>query len=425
MLHALPSYRAMRPLGRALFALGILACLPRPAAAQWLQWGGPDRNFIARADKLADSWPDDGPKQLWKRPLGEGYSSILVDGERLYTMYRVKNDEYVICLSAKDGKTIWEYHFESPPGEGMKQFGPGPHSTPLIVGDRVFAVGVNADLFCLNKQDGKVAWSHAMSAEYEAEIPGRGYSCSPIAYHDTVIVSAGGKADQAFFAFKQADGKVAWKAGDYDVGHSSPILISRAGHDELVWFVGKAVVGVDPSDGKELWTTPFKTQFGANISTPVWCGNDILFCSAGYKSGSRGIRLKSDGGKTSAEELWYQDKMGIHFGNAICIDGRVYGSHGDFGPAFLTAIDAKSGEIAWRDRAFAKSSGVYGDGKLILIDENGQLGLCRLLPDKLEVLSKVEMLEHPAWTAPTLVGSTLYLRDRNTIMALDVGKPKS
>src|SRR6266849_9722694 len=124
-----------------------LALAGAAAPPEWTQYGGPHRNFISDSKGLASSWPAAGPKQLWKRELGEGYSGIVVDNGRLYTMYRKGDEEVLVALDAKTGKTLWERPRKAAFRAGMAmENGPGPHSTPVIVGDRIFTVGILAEL---------------------------------------------------------------------------------------------------------------------------------------------------------------------------------------------------------------------------------------------------------------------------------------
>jgi len=146
----------------------------------------------------------------------------------------------------------------------------------------------------------------------------------------------------------------------------------------------------------------------------------MLFCSSAYDSGSRVLKLSNKEGKTVPEELWYSRKMRVHHANAIPLGDYVYGSSGDFGPAFFMGVNVKTGEIAWRERGFAKSTCVYADGKLIILDEDGQLALATATPQGLTVHSKCKLTERYSWAAPTLVGAKLYLRDRKNILALDL-----
>jgi outer membrane protein assembly factor BamB len=395
------------------------------ADAQWPQWGGPNRNFSADAQGLAPQWPEAGPKKLWSRPLGEGYTSITVDDGKLFTMYRKGGDEFVVCLDAATGDTKWEHKYNAPIPEGMeKQFGLGPNATPSIAGGKIYALGVSGILHCLDEATGKVVWSHDLLKEYSAATPHFGFASSPLVYKDRLIVAAGGK-DSGLLAFKLDDGSLLWKKYDFggeekgDV-YSSPIVINVDGEDQIALLAGREVMGLDPATGEQKWSHPHINQWNTNICTPIWGDDHVLYVSSGGEAGSRGLKLRRDGGTTKVEEVWTARKMAVGQGNAVRSGKYVYASSGD-GPAFITALNAADGKIAWRERGFAKATMVYGDGKLIILDEDGILALATPTPEALTVHTKLQLLKKPAWTAPTLVGKTLYVRDKETIMALDLG----
>jgi outer membrane protein assembly factor BamB len=396
-------------------------------APDWPQWGGPSRNFTTESKGLANTWPATGPRRLWTRNLGDGYSAIAVEQGKLYTMYRrvaqeagKVDQDVVICMDANSGKTLWEYSYDAPFDPKMKmENGPGPHVTPLIAGNRLFTVGVMGVLLCLDKGSGKVLWSVDLHKKFNAPVRGRGYSSSPLAYKSTVIVPAGGPG-QFMIAFNQKDGTVAWKKQDLEWGPSSPIIINVDGQDQLVMIGANEIAGMVPDNGDLLWTHPHKTQYGLNITTPMWSDGNLLFVSSAYNGGSRVIQLNRTGGKTTPKELWFNNRMRVHIGNVVRIGDYVYGSSGDFGPAFLCAIEIKTGKIAWQDRTFSKTSFVYADGKLIMVEEDGDLTLATVSPEGVKVLAKAALLSSNAWTAPSLVGSRLYVRDRKVAMALDL-----
>jgi len=399
------------------------------AGSDWMQWGGPTRDFMSQSKGLASSWPAGGPKKLWSRALGEGHSSILVEGNRLYTMYRPAGatdgrrgqEEVVAALDAVTGKTLWEFKYPAPTSGVDFSQGAGPHSTPLIVGDRLYATSSRRELFALDKATGRLLWSHDFIKEYHAPEPGRGYSCSPLAYKDTLIVTVGGR-DQAAAAFDQKTGAVVWKAGSAEPSPASPILIDVDGQPQLVVFGGDRIAGMNPSNGQTLWSHPHKTDWGLNISTPVWSPSDhLLFASAAYSSGSRALDLRHAGGKTTVAEKWFNNRMRVHIGTVIRLGDYAYGSSGDFGPAFLSAVDMKTGRIVWQDRSFSRAQLLYADGKVILLDEDGNLGLATVAPDGVKVLARASVLQNLAWTPPTLAGTTLYVRDRKTIAAYNLG----
>ena len=395
--------------------------------ASWPQWGGPHGDFKADSSGLADAWPDGGPKQLWSRDLGDGYSSIASDGTRLYTMYRPtdeeknKTDEVVVALDPASGETIWEFEYQAPFVEGMDaNFGRGPHSTPLIVGDRLFAVGATVKLHCLDKNTGGVIWARDLREDFDASHMMYGYGASALAYQDTIILPIGDEG-QAVIAFKQSDGSVAWKNQDFGPTHSSLFVIKIGDVDQLLLFAPAEVAGLDPTNGELHWRIEHATDFGANSSTPVWGPDGRLFISSAYGLGSRGIQLSLDGGKPVAKEVWHNRKMKIHHANAVRVGNFVYGSSGDFGPVFYAAIDVQSGELAWKNRDVGKANSIYADGKMIILNERGKLFLAKVSPAELKILSEVQLFDDRSWTVPTLVGKRLFVRDRHKIIALDLG----
>ena len=435
-----------RMTGRRMGFLGVIAVVAGtsliaageqnsdPAAGEWRQWGGPHRNFISDATGLADSWEESGPPLIWSRPLGLGHSAIVIDDGTLYTMYRPGEEtrrrgawesrEFVIAMDAATGETAWEYEYSSRPLHF--QFGAGPHATPLVVGDLLFTAGTNKQIHAFDKKTGRIVWSHDLVADYDSPPTlirpsvTAGFASSPLAYNDTVIIQAGGPG-QAVMAFKQIDGALVWKSGDFLTAQAAPLLIDVGGQTQLVILGGQSVNGLDPDSGRILWSHPHDTQGDMNNSMPVWGSDNILFISSGYNQGSRGLRLSREDGKTRVEELWFTDRLRLMFANAIGLGDYIYGTDGNFGPAFLTGLDVRTGEILWQQRGFGRSSLLYADGKAIIMDEDGDLVLARLSPDGGDVLAQAQLFNTTSWTVPTLVGTTLYARDREKIVALDVG----
>ena len=412
-----------------LAAFGGVASVTAADTA-WLQWGGPRRNFMVETTSLADSWPGGGPKQLWSRSLGEGHSSIVVEGNRLYTMHRPgglltmvrrSQQETIAAFDAANGNTVWEHTYASATGDLNLSEGAGPHSTPLIVGNLLFTASSRSEVFALDKSTGKLVWTHDMVKEFGAQQDDRGYSASPIAYRDTVILPAGGP-NAAVIAFNQKNGSVVWKGGNFPTGPASPILIAVDGQDQLVISGSNELVGLDPTNGNVLWRHPHKTEWGLNISTPVWGPGNLLLVSAAYNNGARLLKLSQSGGKTTVEEKWYQNRMRVHIGTIIRLGDYAVGSSGDFGPCPTVAIDIATGKILWQNREFARSTFLYADHKLIVMDEDGNIGLAVPSRDGLKVLAKASVLTNRSWTVPTLVGTKLYVRDRKAMTAFELGK---
>ena len=392
------------------------------ASAQWTQWGGPAGEFRSDGQGLASTWPESGPKQVWKRELGEGYSAVLVEGDRLYTMYRSGDEkETVIALAAASGQTIWEHKSDSKPhAEHVMQFGGGPRATPAIDGDRLYAVGVSGTMYCLDKKDGKLVWTKELWKDFGGNVLNHGYSSSPLIYQDLVIVFVGG-AGHAVVALNKSDGSPVWQKHDYENSFSSPKLISLDGSDQLIALMQKALVALNPRTGELLWEFKPEAEFNYHATQAIWGPDNILFVPS-FSAGAHGLKLVKNGDKVEVQPLW--NSMKVRFEHVAGVGGKdyVYGcSGGGHGPAFMTATDIRTGKLLWRERGFTMANCIGAGDYLIILDEDGQLALAKPTPEKLNVLSKTNVLEKVTWTVPTLVGTKLYVRDKKHIMALDLG----
>jgi outer membrane protein assembly factor BamB len=189
---------------------------PKPTAKQigpssnWLLWGGPARNFITPSTALADSWPAGGPKKLWTRQLGDGYSPIAVEADRVYTGYRRGSSDVITALDAATGKTIWEYAYENPFQNSWGEVAPGPYAMPQVIGERIVTASGTGKIHSLDKKTGKPVWSHDVYSEFGGTRLGFGYSCHALPYKDTLIYLVGSNGSAAV-AFNQSDGSVRWK----------------------------------------------------------------------------------------------------------------------------------------------------------------------------------------------------------------------
>jgi outer membrane protein assembly factor BamB len=401
--------------------LVVLGAFAVPAQAQWTQWGGPRQDFIAETKGLATAWPEDGPPKLWSRELGEGYSGILVDNGVLYTLYRKGDDDVVCALNAASGDPVWEYQYNAPAAEGHEMaFTAGPRSTPLLVDGRLYTVSVNGLMHCLDAKDGKVFWKQELWKDHGGEVLLHGYANSPIAYKHMVIVPVGGEG-HSVMAFDQQTGDVVWKKHDFKNSYSTPRLIRVDGEDQLALFMAQEVIGLDPDTGDLKWSYEIGNQFDQNICMPELDAESAILFFSTSQAGSRGCKLKKNGDKTEMEEVWKSRKIQFYHVNAVRLGDHVYGSSGQGSPNFFSAINLKTGDVAWRERGFAKATCLYADGKFIILDEDGNLGLAKATPEKFELLCKAKVLDKQAWTVPTLVGKTLYVRDNKQLVALDLG----
>ena len=392
-------------------------------AAQWPQWGGPSRDFsIARGTA---PWDAAGPQRLWTRPLGDGFSGIVVAEGLAFTSYRDGDADVTVALDARTGETRWEHRADAPFRETCsEQLGAAPRSTPLAAGSWLFTVSAGGKLQALERANGRLAWQQELYGEQPALVRACGYSASPIAVGDAVIVPAGGPG-RAVMSFAMRDGAIRWQRHDFAVGYSSPIAIAVGGQTQLVMLMGEAVIGIEPESGALLWQHPHPTYADVNVMTPIWSGDGVLFISSGYDGGSRALRLTRAGDATRVEELWAHKRFRVHFGNAVRIGRMMIGSNGDFSSAPVAGIDIDTGEVLWRSRASARASFLALGAQVLMLSEDGRLVLATPTREGLRVDAEAAILDGVAWTAPAVADGVLLVRDRRVIAAyaLPSGSP--
>ena len=409
-------------------ALVVVCLMSTSALAQWPQWGGPNRDFKSDAKGLAAKWPDEGPKRLWSRSLGDGLSSIAMDDGKLFTMYRDGEDEVVIAIDAETGKTVWQKKYPAVVPEGVEtRFGVGPRSTPTVFGDYVYTLGFAGMLRCAQKTDGKAVWSHDLVKEFGAESPEFGFASSPTVHKGNLIVAVGGKGC-GMMAFDLVTGSVSWQKHDFGNIYSSPVVIDVKGQDQVVLLVDRELVAVDPENGDLIWRQEHVNQYKTNISTPLFGRDGLLYATSGGDAGSRVLRLVRKGGETKVKKVWAHRKASVGQGNVVRVKSHLYGCAGNGPNTFLAATNAKTGKTLWKERGFSHGTIVYGDGKLIILDEDGILTMVKASPKAYEKISSFKLFDvgdkKKSWTLPILVGNHLYARDNDTLVALDLGKPK-
>ena len=405
------------------------------STASWPQWGGPTRDFIAHTTTLPDAWPEGGPKVLWSRPLGTGHSAIVVDENRLYTMYRVGNgrarqgpweaEEAVVALDATTGQTLWEHRpLTTRRLQLWRRTALDPtrrRRSPLHHRYQQAAAGVRKAF----GKDRVVARPHQGICLSGAADSSRGQDrlwvqSHRLRRHDHLqrrrsrAIGDGVSSSRRRRRMEERRLSDIGSAAHPDRarGHAAAGVPGRW-HDHGAGSGNRHCSLVAPARSRQ------RSQLR---NADVGPGNNILFVSSAYKAGSRAIRLRKEGGATHAEELWFTNRVRFMFLNALRIGEMVYGTSGDFGPAFLTALNLRTGQQAWQHRGFGRASLIYADGKTIIMDEDGDLALARLAPEGATVLSQAKIFETTSWTVPTLVDGTLYARDREKIVALSVGE---
>jgi outer membrane protein assembly factor BamB len=403
---------------RSLAALVILS--GALVAADWPQWLGPKRDGSS-TEKVA-SWK--GPlKVVWRRPVGEGHSSPVVAGGRVFLHTKVRADEAeaVAAFDAKDGKPLWEKSYARAPYKGL--FGAGPRATPAVVGDRVYTYGITGVLTCFDAKDGQKVWQVDALKEFQAPKLFFGASCSPLVEKDLVLINVGGQG-ASIVAFNKNSGMPVWKKLDDGASYSSPIVFGKGDKREAVFLTQAGLVGLRPSDGEVFWQFPFKDKLSESSTTPVRVGD--LIVGSSITIGSVGLRLKAEGGRRQVAEVWKKPELTCYFSTPVAV-GKEYlylvtGALPPASKATLRCVEAATGKELWQ----RPGVGTYhasllrtGDGKLLMLEEKGDLVLIDPSPNEYRELARTHVCGQ-TWAHPALANGRLFVRDGKELICLEL-----
>jgi outer membrane protein assembly factor BamB len=398
-----------------LALLGAGLALVTATAADWPQLRGPARDGISTETGLLRAWPEGGPRVVWRKPLGEGYSGLSVVGGRIYTMYGRGADEFVACLDAANGTEIWRFRIDTNWKDSM---GNGPRSTPTVDGGTVYALSSGAKLVAIDAREGTRRWGRDLKAEYGAQVPRWGVSGSVHVEGDRVIVEVGGKAGAALVAFQREDGAEAWRSLSGEPGYSTPLAITVSGLRQIVVFSAKGLRAVAPKDGKLLWELPWETSYDVNAAMPIFVPPDRLFISSGYDVGGALLRIRVTEGKASVQSVWQNREMKNQFSTSVIQGGVIYG----FDDKTLKAVNLETGETRWRTRGLGHGSLTVADGMLIVLGDSGVLLIADATGEAYKERARLQLFNGKTWTVPTLADGRLYVRDENELVALAVAQ---
>jgi outer membrane protein assembly factor BamB len=337
--------------------------------------------------------------------------------------------ETVLCLSTDSGKEKWHFDYEVQPPK--VQGGGGPRSTPALDGNRLYTVGVNGRLHCLDAQTGTRLWpqGHDLAADFQAPQPQWGVSFSPLVEGNLVITTPGGPNGNAIVAFDKESGTVAWHCLDARASYSSPVALTAGGVRQIVAFLANRVVGVAGKDGSLLWSFPWITPVAdVNAATPVVfkakSGDrelDYLFISSGYGKGCALLKIAETSSGFEARRVYVGNQLCCHFATPVRRGDYLYG----FNEAKLVCMDIKTGKINWSQSGFNKGSLLAVDDHLIILGEKGQLALFEATPDAPKQIAEATPFPgrpRQTWTMPVLAEGKLFLRDEDVILCLEMAE---
>jgi outer membrane protein assembly factor BamB len=395
----------------------------KPAGADWPQFEGLHRDNHSTERGLLARWPDEGPALAWvSHGLGAGFSSVAVVDGVVYTMGNKGASEAMIALDAGTGEKKWATPFAWASHPSM---GDGPRSTPTVSRDKVYALGANADLACLETGTGKIRWQKNIDDEFNSTPPGWGVCESVLVDEDRVICTPGG-IEATMVALHPETGDLIWKSltsGHDHAGYASAIVVETGGLRQYVQFTAEGTIGVRADDGRFLWRDNSASNTSANCSSPLTTG-EFVFSASNYGVGGSLVRLEVNAANVTSHLVYHTGDMTSHHGGMVIADGLLYGSSG---AGVLTCLDLATGKPKWRNRSVGKGSITYAEGKIYLRSEEGPVALVEATGSGYRELGRFTQPHRsktPTWSYPVVAEGKLFLRDGDVLLCYDLRAAK-
>ncbi len=389
----------------------VVASATCARAQDWPQWRGANRDAKATGFVSPKTWPKE-LTQKWKVAVGSGDATpALVEG-KLYVFSRLEGDEVTRCLDAASGKELWQDKYAvkgiSGPDAGQHS---GPRSSPAVAQGKVFTLGVNGTVSCLDAANGKVLWR---KDDFPGAWPRFHTASSPIITDNLCIVQLGKESEGGIVAYDATTGDQKWKWTGEGPGYASPVLLSVDGTRMLVTLTAKSIVGLNATDGKLLWQADFVAQgMNYNAATPIVDGQTIIYCGAGR--GTKAVKIEKQGDTFAAKELWSDKDNAVQFNTPVLKNGALYGisARNDF-----FCIDAKDGKTEWT----APSGGRRGFGSvvdagsvLMALTPASQLVVFEPNDKEYKQVASVKVAESDTYAYPIVAGNRLFVKDQDSV----------
>ena len=405
-----------------------------PAGAithDWAAFLGPSHNAVAAETRLTRALP---PPLIWELPKGTGYSTPAVAGQRLVFLHRLADEEIVECLHPETGSSNWQFRYATE-FEDRYGYNNGPRASPVIDQERVFTVGAEGKLHCLELASGKLLWRRDLRAEYKVPQDFFGTASTPLVEGRLLILNVGAPGGPSVVALDKTTGREVWRAGtEWGPSYASPVPADVHGQRRVFVFAGGeseppagGLMSIDPATGKVDFVFPWRSRSheSVNASCPVVFGNKV-FISASYRTGSALVEIRPD---FTHRVVWTTEEFGLHFNTAVYRNGYLYGFDGRNEPdASLACVDAATGKIVWREtpewtekfegRAGRRPEvvGTYRgsllavDGQFLCLGELGHLLWMDLTPKAYKQVSRAWLFPaRESWGLPVLSRGLLYV----------------
>lgn len=398
----------------------LLSCTSHSTAGDWPQILGPARSGLATSEKLVESLPNSGPQKLWEVRIGSGAAGVVVQGDTSVLFHRLRNEETLTAYDATSGVPKWSRGFNT---EFQPQVGgeDGPLAAPTLHEDRIYAYGANGSLYCVNLKTGEPIWQRKTQQEFHAPAGYFGFGSSPLVEANKLIVNVGGDKDTAgIVAFDLRDGSTVWQAVRDQASYSSPVATTIDGTRHLFCITRLNFVSLDPETGKERFRTPFGQRGPTvNAAIPVVLKNQILL-TASYGIGAELVTVT----KENAEVAWKDEVLSSQYTTPILHEGAIYGIDGrqDVGDVSLKCFDPVTRKVHWEKPGLRYATLIAADGKLLIMQTNGELKIAALSKSAYRELGSTTLLPGTTRALPALSNGRFYVRNENTLKCVSLSR---
>ncbi len=392
---------------------GQTAAAPAPSRNYWTNFRGPKRDGKYDEASVATNWPAAGLPVVWKQPVGVGHASFVVADGKAYTIEQRRNQEVVAAYDINNGRELWTQKWSA---EYTDSTGDGPRATPTWDAGRIYALGATGELRCLDANSGAVIWGKNILTENQAHNLQWAQSASPLIVDDKVIVLPGGANGKSVVAYNKMTGAPVWKSLDDPQAYVSPMLVELAGRRQVVVVSSFRVTGLAPENGKLLWSYPWDTDMGINVSQPIVVDRNRFFISSGYGKGAALVEVKGSGDSFTASTIWENKNMKNKFNSSVLHNGYVYG----LDEGILVCLDVNTGERKWKDGRYGYGQIILAGNHLIVTSDQGDVALVKASPDGYTEVARFPALKGQTWNYPAIASGRLLVRNSNEMAAYDI-----
>lgn len=390
--------------------------------AEWPRFHGKagEGNLFPNEKGLLRQWPADGPKLLWEvKGLGQGYASVTISGDLLFTAGSFEKRAVVQARKLSDGELVWKQDC----GEDWAGHFEYVRSTPALDGDRVYYLAGHGDLTCMNKKDGKKIWTLNILKDFEGEMNTWALAESPLIDGNLLICTPGGKKGMVV-ALDKMTGKTVWTSDPaaHKAAYASLVPITVNGLRMLLTFSEEEFLGFNADNGKKLFSYPRKTMYGVNATDAIYHDGQI-FVSSGYGMESEMLKLTVSGKTASVEKLWSSRELDNQHGGVVRVGNFLYGACQNHNGGAWVCLDWKTGEAVWVDRTIRRGSVGYADGLLFLWSEGSQMGLAEEGLEECKITGNFRVPDGgggASWAHPVICDGKMYLRHADTLYVYQV-----